>query len=122
MQVTFGSFNVTCTKEGSKSVDGYAGTFDCPDPNAYCQTYGTDFCPRGCMGRGNCVENVCQCDEGWGGADCSVKTFVRQFLFGIFVNENFYRWMDVQNALVKNGIWPAMVMIVNVFLQILHAW
>lgn len=52
---------------------GFVGFFDCPDPDTFCTTQGLEFCPRGCMGKGSCVDQKCVCDEGWEGLDCSFQ-------------------------------------------------
>jgi len=70
--IKVGSQSVTCTKEGKVSVSGYRGTIDCPDPLTFCSTIGKPFCPRGCMGRGKCVNNKCECNKGFGGVDCGL--------------------------------------------------
>jgi len=33
-----------------------------------------DSCPNGCSKHGTCTDNVCKCEVGFGGADCSVET------------------------------------------------
>jgi len=70
LQLNFGSTGVTCTEKGPKSVDGYSGQINCPDPVAYCQTVGRKTCPRNCMGRGSCVSGKCVCKSGFKGTDC----------------------------------------------------
>jgi len=84
LTITFGLDTVTCTQEGPINIPRYEGQLDCPDPNSYCSTYGKDYCPRGCMGRGQCVEDKCECNIGWGGADCSTKVFVK-ILLGFYI-------------------------------------
>jgi len=54
------------------SVDGLFGTVDCPDPLTFCNTVGKQYCPRGCMGRGTCVDNKCVCNPGFKGIDCGL--------------------------------------------------
>lgn len=76
MKVGFENGDVVCSEAGSVEVPGYAGRLDCPDPNAYCKTYGQNFCAKGCSGRGTCVNNQCQCPEGWGGDDCGKRVYV----------------------------------------------
>lgn len=70
LQVTVGNTVVTCTQQGSITVPGYFGSLNCPNPQTFCNTVGKQFCPRGCMGRGNCVNNKCQCSAGFTGLDC----------------------------------------------------
>jgi len=48
----------------------------CPDPTEYCNRAKPERCVRGCSGRGTCVNNTCQCPEGWGGPDCSFRVYV----------------------------------------------
>jgi len=71
LQVTVGSKTLTCTEEGSMSVSGYKGYIKCPDPLAFCSTIGAKTCPRGCMGRGSCVDGKCVCRSGYSGKDCA---------------------------------------------------
>ena len=70
LQVKVGSNTYTCKEQGDLLVDGYHGHIDCPDPKNFCNTIGKAYCPRNCMGRGACVNNVCQCQNGFTGADC----------------------------------------------------
>jgi len=73
LQVLLGSNTVNCKREGKVSVDGYYGSINCPDPVSFCSTVGKRYCPRNCMGRGNCVNNKCQCDRGFTGVDCAMR-------------------------------------------------
>jgi len=73
VQVQVGSKTITCTREGSVSVSGYKGSINCPDPLAFCNGAGKQFCPRGCMGRGTCVNNKCVCNKGFKGTDCGLN-------------------------------------------------
>jgi hypothetical protein len=73
LQVQVGSKTVTCTEEGQKTIDGYYGTVNCPDPLTFCNTVGKKYCPRNCMGRGSCVSGKCQCKSGFTGVDCALK-------------------------------------------------
>jgi hypothetical protein len=70
LTLKLGSKTVVCTAKGNKSVSGYAGVIHCPDPLDFCSTVGAKKCPRGCMGRGTCVNGVCQCNIGKG-VDCA---------------------------------------------------
>jgi len=71
LEVTVGSETLTCTEEGSMSVSGYHGYVKCPDPLTFCSTVGAPVCPRGCMGRGSCVNGRCECNSGFSGKDCA---------------------------------------------------
>ncbi len=73
LEVTVGSKTLTCTEEGSMSVEGYKGYIKCPDPLSFCSTVGAKKCPRGCMGRGNCSSGKCVCNKGYKGKDCSLN-------------------------------------------------
>jgi leishmanolysin len=73
LQVQVGKNTITCTQEGTKTVNGYYGAVDCPDPLAFCNQAGKKFCPRGCVGRGTCVNGKCQCNSGYTGVDCALK-------------------------------------------------
>lgn len=35
------------------------------------------WCPKGCSGRGVCIEGTCACDYLWGGPDCTVDKLAR---------------------------------------------
>jgi len=71
LQVVVGGKTLTCTEKGSMSVSGYKGYISCPDPLSFCQTIGSKTCPRGCMGRGSCVDGKCVCRSGFSGKDCA---------------------------------------------------
>lgn len=73
LQVNIGKQKVTCTKKGSVKVPGYYGGIDCPDPMTFCNTVAIKYCPRGCMGRGVCKDNVCVCNKGFTGIDCGLN-------------------------------------------------
>jgi len=72
LEVIMGANKAVCTQEGNITVDGYYGYLNCPDPLNFCNTVGKKFCPRGCMGRGECVNNQCQCNSGFTGIDCAL--------------------------------------------------
>jgi len=72
LNVTVGTLNVKCTKEGLISVSGYNGKLSCPDPLTFCNTVGKKYCPRGCLGRGTCVSGACKCNTGYTGVDCAL--------------------------------------------------
>jgi len=74
LTVQIGSKSVTCTNEGTKSVDGYYGSINCPDPLTFCNTVGKKYCPRNCMGRGSCSNGKCQCKSGYSGIDCALRS------------------------------------------------
>ena len=69
--VKVGSRNFTCKRKGVMYVSGYKGYLNCPNPQLFCSTVGKKACPRGCMGRGNCVNGTCQCYKGYHGKDCA---------------------------------------------------
>jgi leishmanolysin len=73
VEVQVGSNKVVCTKEERRTINGYYGSIDCPDPQTFCNGPGKKYCPRNCMGRGTCVNNVCQCKSGYKGVDCALK-------------------------------------------------
>jgi len=70
--VGVGSTNVVCTAKGTKTVAGYKGSINCPDPQTFCSTVGVKACPRNCMGRGTCNSGVCTCNKGFSGTDCAL--------------------------------------------------
>ena len=73
LTVKVGSKSILCTSKGSKTVSGYAGVINCPDPREWCSTVGQKKCPRGCMGRGSCVSGKCVCRNGYKGTDCALR-------------------------------------------------
>jgi len=73
VEVQVGSNKVTCTQEGTKTIDGYYGSINCPDPETFCDTVGKKYCPKNCMGRGSCVNGHCQCNSGYTGIDCALS-------------------------------------------------
>jgi len=73
LEVQVGSNKLVCTKEEKKTISGYNGSINCPDPQTFCNTVGKKYCPRNCMGRGTCVNNQCQCNSGYTGVDCALK-------------------------------------------------
>jgi len=77
VQVSVGNSQVRCTEAGAVAIDGYSGSIECPDPVTFCNTVGLKYCPRNCMGRGNCVNNQCQCYKGFTGIDCGITTSFR---------------------------------------------
>jgi len=72
LTIQVGTQNVTCKAEGAIKVSGYYGNINCPDPLTFCSTVGKVSCPRGCMGRGTCVNGKCQCFVGFSGNDCGL--------------------------------------------------
>jgi len=70
LYANWGSDKIACKKEGPISINGFKGEFNCPDPVEFCKTVGLPTCPRNCMGRGNCINGKCQCDDGYFGTDC----------------------------------------------------
>jgi len=72
LEVQVGKKTLICTQEGPKTIDGYYGSIACPDPLTFCNTVGKKYCPLGCSGRGKCVNNICQCNSGFKGTDCSM--------------------------------------------------
>jgi len=73
VNIQVGTTTVACKAEGPTKVTGYYGTINCPDPITYCSTVGALTCPRGCMGRGNCVKGKCACFKGFTGKDCALN-------------------------------------------------
>jgi len=73
LSVLVGKSYLKCTKEGAIKVAGYNGYLNCPDPLTFCSTIGKKFCPRGCLGRGTCVNSACKCNAGYTGVDCAYK-------------------------------------------------
>jgi len=73
VEVQVGSNKVVCTKEEQKTINGYYGYVDCPDPVTFCSGPGKKYCPRNCMGRGTCVNDKCQCNSGYTGVDCALR-------------------------------------------------
>jgi len=71
LTINVGGKSVQCSKKGNVSVSGYGGAINCPDPVEYCSTIGKKVCPRGCMGRGECIDGTCFCDNGFKGKDCA---------------------------------------------------
>jgi len=72
VNVQVGTSTIKCTKQGPMAVTGYNGAVDCPDPLTFCSTIGKQYCPRNCMGRGECVSNKCVCKKGFTGVDCAL--------------------------------------------------
>jgi len=73
LDVLVGRRKVTCYREGRITVPGYDGSLDCPDPLHFCSTIGRKYCPRNCMGRGNCYNGQCRCYKGYKGVDCALR-------------------------------------------------
>jgi leishmanolysin len=73
LEVQVGQNKIICTQEGTKTIDGYYGAVNCPDPLEFCNGPGKKFCPRGCMGRGECVNGKCECRSGYSGVDCALR-------------------------------------------------
>jgi len=73
LEVNVGNNKVSCTREGPKTVSGYYGSINCPDPQTFCNGPGKKYCPRNCMGRGTCVSGKCQCRSGYKGIDCALR-------------------------------------------------
>jgi len=70
LHANWGTDKIICTQQGRIAIKGYQGEFDCPDPVKFCSTIGAPTCLRNCMGRGNCYNGKCVCDEGYFGTDC----------------------------------------------------
>jgi len=75
VEIQIGDAIVTCTKAGTIPIPGAAKgeTINCPDPSSFCQTVERKYCQKGCLGRGNCVNNKCVCRSGYSGDDCSTR-------------------------------------------------
>jgi len=76
--VTIGNQNISCNSQGPVSVTGFSGQLMCPDPSDYCNRANPARCVRGCSGKGTCVNNECQCTNGWTGVDCSTRAYVKK--------------------------------------------
>ena len=79
LQVQIGSSWVTCennAKINPPSKSGLSGKLNCPDANDFCNQITTEGnCRGGCFGRGSCVNQQCECEDGWGFHDCIKKTY-----------------------------------------------
>lgn len=73
LTVQVGTKKITCTQKGIKTIDGYYGSIDCPDPVTFCNGPGKKYCPRNCMGRGTCSNGKCICRSGYKGVDCALN-------------------------------------------------
>lgn len=82
IHITVGLHQVTCNTDVSPKagdyvgVTGYLGGIICPDPVHYCSTVVSpswNFCPKNCLGRGECVDAICHCYEPYIGFDCGLK-------------------------------------------------
>ena len=73
LEVKVGGNKAVCEMEGPIQIPGLSGELNCPDPLAYCKTVGRKYCPRNCMGRGDCINNQCKCKPGFTGKDCSIS-------------------------------------------------
>lgn len=58
---------------------GYQGTIQCPDSYTFCTTKALQYCKRGCLGRGECVDGVCVCNEGYSGESCLMRVYLVYF-------------------------------------------
>jgi len=72
LEVQVGKNTITCTQEGPKTINGYYGSINCPDPVTFCNTVGKKYCPLNCTGRGTCMNGKCHCNEGFTGNDCAM--------------------------------------------------
>jgi len=103
---------VVCSREGQISVPGknksitkgiiipkgYEGNLNCPNPNEFCVTKALQYCPRGCMGRGTCINGRCVCNEGYDGDSCSYRViFLSQTLlyFRLVYSHQKVKFSDV---------------------------
>ena len=73
LRVYLNNVYYTCKYEGTLQPAGYKGYINCPDPLTFCSTVGQAVCPRGCMGRGSCVDGTCVCNDGYSGKDCGLS-------------------------------------------------
>jgi len=71
LDIIVGKSVAKCTQKGKVTVPGFSGSMDCPDPLAFCSVVDEKSCPRGCTGRGKCVDGKCQCNQGFKGFDCA---------------------------------------------------
>jgi len=74
LSVNIGGAIAKCVTGGQIKLSGYNGYIQCPDPLTFCNTVGKKYCPRGCVGRGTCVNNTCVCNSGFTGVDCALRT------------------------------------------------
>lgn len=79
--------SIVCTQRENITIPGDSGYLECPDPNAFCARSNPSYCERSCLGRGICQDGVCRCPEGWGGADCGLRAYVKHHLLSY---SNYY--------------------------------
>lgn len=91
---------MTCTAAGSKTLTGFNGVLECPDPATFCARSNPVYCERGCSGRGTCgADGKCVCPTGWAGADCALRTYV---IFPAIISAKWLiRLIHAQDALRK---------------------
>jgi len=77
--------SVTCDRERIVISTGFdfdhdmVGDLHCPDPNEFCgQVLSEGFCKTHCFNNGFCMNQECQCDEGWTSYNCARKEMVDQ--------------------------------------------
>ena len=79
LSLEVGNVTVICTREENITIPDEIGYLECPDPDKFCARANPSYCEKSCVGRGLCVEGVCRCSEGWGGADCGLRSYVLVF-------------------------------------------
>ena len=75
---------------------------------------GVHICPSACGGRGQCgMDGVCQCEEGWTGADCGQTSEVLPSCAAVSGVVSFGSWrffrVDPQSEVVQSGQWRAVM-------------
>ncbi len=52
------------------------GRLHCPEPTNYCKRMkGETHCRKNCFGRGECIDNVCHCVDGWTNYNCAYREY-----------------------------------------------
>jgi len=94
VSVHVGDQTVICHEKKHMSVPGFDGYLECPDPQSFCMRDNMKFCPKGCMGRGSCVRNKCECRDGYYGLDCSYRVANETVAEG----SEYAKWQDEEKG------------------------